>query len=154
MGISIRLLKICFIVLLVSGCARPMVVLDDVDENHAVYQTLTKDQMKESILEGAWLAHWKAQDQGPDAILATYIIRRHTVNVQIKYTESSYTINYKSSYGMKMYCTKNDLDKKLHKVVSGVRTCPGGMPPYAIHKAYQAWVDELNRAIRTSIESE
>ena len=153
MGISIRLLKICFIVLLVSGCARPMVVLDDVNENHTVYKTLTKDQMKESISEGAWSAHWKVQDQGPDTILATYIIRRHTVNVRIAYTESSYSISYKSSFDMKMYCTKNDSDKKLHKVVSGVQNCPGNVPPYAIHGAYQTWIDELNSAIQTSIVS-
>jgi hypothetical protein len=150
---SIRLLKIFFIALLIAGCARPMVALDDVNENHTIDKSLTKDQMKESILEGAKYAGWQVEDQGFDTILATYQIRVHTVHVQIQYTDSSYSLYYKSSNEMKMYCTKKDFDKKKGKVVSGIQNCPGGMPPYAIHGAYQTWVDDLDLDIQTSLAS-
>ncbi len=72
---SIRLLKIFFVVLLFAGCARPMVALDDVNENHTISKPLTKDQMKESILEGAKYAGWKVRDLDPNTVRATYQIR-------------------------------------------------------------------------------
>ena len=150
----IRFLKVSIGVLLIAGCrAIPMVALDDVNQNHIINKPLTKEQVKESILEGAKYANWRAQDLGFDTIQATYRIRTHTVNVQIQYTESSYSLYYKSSNKMKMYCTKKDFDKKKVKVVSGNRDCPGGMPPYAIHGAYQTWVDDLNHDIQTSLAS-
>ena len=153
MEISIRLLKICFLVLLVSGCAIPMVALQDVSETHVIDKPITKEQMRVSILEGATFASWSAQELDSDTILATYLLRTHTVNVQISYTESSYSIKYKSSHDMKMYCTKNDSDKKQGKIISGAQNCPGDRPPYAIHGAYQTWVDELNRAIQAFLVS-
>jgi hypothetical protein len=54
---------------------------------------------------------------------------------------------------MKMYCTEKDFDKKKRKDVSGIQDCPGSMPPYAIHGAYQAWLDDLNHDIQTSLAS-
>jgi hypothetical protein len=150
---SICLLKIFFIVLFIAGCAIPMVALKDVDETHIIDKPLTKEQVRESILEGAKYANWRIQDLSSSTMLATYKIRTHTVNVRIAYTESSYSLYYKSSNEMKMYCTKKDFDKKKAKVVSGIYHCPGGMPPYAIHGAYQTWVDDLNLDIQTSLAS-
>jgi hypothetical protein len=147
----ICLLKVFFIVLLIAGCARPMVALKDVNENRTINKPLTKEQIKESILEGAKYAGWKARDQDADTIQATYQIRSHTVRVQIEYTDSSYSLYYKSSNDMKMYCTKSALDKKEGIVVSGIRNCPGDMPPYAIHAAYKTWIDALNDDIQTSL---
>jgi hypothetical protein len=149
---SIRLVKIFFIASLVAGCAT-MVPLKDVNETHIIDKPLTKEQVKESILEGAEYANWRVQDLDSGTMLATYLIRIHTVNVQIAYTESSYSLYYKSSKEMKIYCTKKDLDKKKGKLVSGIQDCPGGMSPYAIHGAYQTWVDDLNRDIQTSLAS-
>jgi hypothetical protein len=149
----IHLLKVFIGVLLIAGCAIPMVALDDVNQNHIINKPLTKEQVKESILEGAKYANWRVQDLNSSTMLATYKLRTHTVSVRIAYTESSYSLSYKSSYKMKMYCTKNDFDKKHVKVVSGIHDCPGGMPPYAIHGAYQTWVDDLNHDIQTSLAS-
>jgi hypothetical protein len=150
---SICLLKIFFIVLLIAGCARPMVALKDVNETHNIDKPLTKEQVKESILEAAKYAQWRIQDLGSGTMLATYQIRVHTVKVRIAYTESSYSLYYKSSNEMKIYCTKKDFDEKKGKVVSGIQDCPDDMPPYAIHGAYQTWVDDLNLDIQTSLAS-
>jgi hypothetical protein len=149
---SIRLVKIFFIASLVAGCAT-MVAVKDVNETHNIEKQLTKEQVKESILEAAKYARWRVQDLGSGTILATYNVRVHTVEVRIAYTESSYSLYYKSSNEMKMYCTKKDFDKKKGKVVSGIQACPGDMPPYAIHGAYQTWVDDLNHDIQTSLAS-
>ena len=149
---SIRLLKIFFIASLVAGCAT-MVALKNVNETHNIDKPLTKEQVKESILEGAKYASWRVQDLGSGTMLATYKIRVHTVKVRIAYTESSYSLYYESSNEMKIYCTKKAFDEKKGKVVSGIQDCPDGMPPYAIHEAYQTWVDGLNLDIQTSLAS-
>ena len=153
MGISIRLLKVFFGVLLIAGCARPMVALNDVNENHTINKSLSKNQMKESILEGAKYAGWTVRDLDPDTIQATYQIRSHTVQVQIEYSDSSYSLFYKSSSDMKMYCTKSESDKKSGLVVSGIHNCPGNIPPYSIHAAYKTWIDQLNEDIQISLSS-
>jgi len=150
---SIRSLKIILIVLLVAGCATPMVALKDVNETYIIDKPLTKEQVKESIFEGAKFAHWTARNLDSGTILATYKIRTHTVNVRIAYTESSYSLFYNSSREMKMYCSKKDFDARAVKAVSGIQDCPDGMPPYAKHGAYQTWVDDLNSNIQISLAS-
>jgi hypothetical protein len=137
--------------MLVAGCATPMVALMDIDETHAIDKPLTKEQVKDSIIEGAKFANWQVKDLNSGTMLATYKIRTHTVNVRIAYTKSSYSLYYKSSNEMKMYCSREDYVKKKEKVVSGIQDCPGGMPPYAIHGAYQTWVDDLNLSIQNSL---
>ena len=146
-----RLLMVFFGVALIAGCARPMVELQAVNENHIIDKPLTKEQMKASIIEGAKYAGWRVQDLGPDTIQATYQIRSHTVQVQIKYTDSNYSLDYKSSIDMKMHCTKGESDRKQRAVVSGLESCPDNMPPYSIHSAYKTWVDDLNGDIQTSL---
>jgi len=149
----IRLLKVFFGVLLIAGCARPMVTLDDANENHNIDKPLTKSQVKDSILEGARYAGWRVRDLDPDTIQATYQTGSHTVRLQIGYTDSSYSFYYKSSNHMKMYCTKSESDKKRRPVVSGTQNCPGDMPPYSIHAAYKTWIDQLNDNIQVSLAS-
>ena len=148
---SLRLLKVFFGVLFIAGCARPMVVLDDVNEKYTVNKSLTKQQVKESIFEGVEYAGWNARDQGPNTIQATYQRGSHTVRVEIEYTDSSYRLDYKSSDHMKMHCTKNEADKKKRPIVSGTQNCPDDMPPYSIHAAYKTWIDNLNHDIQTSL---
>ena len=150
---TVRLLIVSFGVVLIAGCAKPMVELQAVNENHIIDKPLTKEQMKASILEGAKYAGWKVQDLGPDTIQATYQIRSHTVHVQIEYTDSNYSLYYKSSNDMKMHCTKSESDKKQRVVVSGIESCPDDMPPYSIHAAYKTWIDDLNGDIQTSLAS-
>ena len=150
MGNSLRLLKVFLGVLLIAGCARPMIALDDVNQSYTINTSLTKDQIKESILEGAKYAGWKVRDLDPDTIQATYQRRSHTVRVQIEYTNSSYSLFYKSSDHMKMYCSKSEADKKKRPIVSGLQNCPDDMPPYSIHAAYKTWIDDLNDDIQIS----
>jgi hypothetical protein len=148
---TVRLLIVFFGVVFIAGCPRPMVELQAVNENHTIDKPLTKEQMKASIIEGAKYAGWRVQDLDSGTMLATYQIRSHTVNVQIKYTESSYSLYYKSSNEMKMHCTKSASDKRKDPFVSGIRNCPGDMPPYSIHEAYKTWIDALNDDIQTSL---
>ena len=146
-----RLLLVFVMALFVAGCSG-MVRLSEVDGQHFVDRPLTKDQVKEAIMEGAQAAGWQAKDLGSDFILATYRIRVHTVHVNIDFTNSYYITHYKISNEMKMFCTERDRDKARNIKVSGRQECPGGIPKY-IHGNYKKWVDSLNTAIQSSLAS-
>ncbi len=141
-----RLPFIFVMALTVAGCGG-VVPLHEVDGTRVFDRELSKEQVKEAIVEGAEKAGWRAKDLGNDKILATYIVRVHTVHVNILYTDSYYSINYNSSIGMKMFCTRNDKEKARNLKVSGRATCPGGRGPLYIHGSYKIWVDSLNNAI-------
>ena len=146
-----RLLFVFVMTLLVAGCSG-MVPLYEVDESHFVDGSLTEDQVKEGLIQGAETAGWLAKDLGGDEILATYRIRTHTVHVVINYTDTFYATRYKSSNEMKMFCTRRDRDNARNIKISGRQECPGGTPLY-IHGNYKIWMDSLNAAIQSSLAS-
>ena len=145
-----RLPFILVMALIVAGCGG-VVPLHEVDGTRVFDRELSKEQVKEAIVEGAEKAGWRAKDLGNDKILATYIVRVHTVHVNILYTDSDYSINYNFSVGMKMFCTKKDKEKARNLKVSGRATCPGGRSPLYIHGSYKIWVDSLNNAIQSEL---
>jgi len=149
MWVSIRLRLVFIGAVLITGCSGSMVPLHEVDNNNIIDKSLTKDQVKDSILEGAKNAGWVAEVQGSSSILATYQIRIHTVQVNIGYSEFYYAPYFKSSIAMKMKCASTD---KGH-IVSGYKSCPGNSPPYAINANYKIWIDQLNAAIQNSLAS-
>jgi hypothetical protein len=115
---------------------------------------LTQDQVRKAINIGAGAAGWSTDDVSPGNIIATYKIRVHTVIVLISYTEQAYSIDYKKSYEMKVYCNEEDAEKKSSKkLTSGGGTCPGVDQPAYIHKNYKEWIDELNRGIRSALQN-
>lgn len=146
MTTSLRLLFILLMTSFIAGCAGSMVPLKEVDGQHFVERSLTKEQVKEAIMGGAAAAGWRAKDLGSDYILATYQIRTHTVHVKIDFTDVYYTAYYGSSNGMKMFCSEKD--KKNHRlIVSNQQSCA----PAYIHGNYKKWMDSLNTAIQNSL---
>jgi len=130
-----------------------MVGLYEVDGPHLVDGALTEEQIKKAILEGADIAGWSTEDLGGNYILATYYIRVHTVQVDISYSESLYSVRYRSSNAMKVDCSELDRNKPRHVIVTGQQQCPGYQAPYYIHGNYKKWVDILNRGIQSSLAS-
>ena len=146
-----RVLFILMMTLFIAGCAPFMVSLYEVDDVHLFDGAFTKDQVKEAIIEGADFAGWRAKDVGNDTILVSYLVRIHTVDVEIDYSESFYVTRYKSSSGMKMFCTEKEKIKYRNMIVSGQQDCPGLRKPAYIHKGYKEWMDSLNAAIQNSL---
>ena len=136
-----------------GGCAPFMVPVDAVDSSHFVDASLSKDQVKAAIIEGAENAGWRAKDLGDDKLLASFSFKSHAIHVEIDYTDTYYSTHYKSSYWMKMFCTEQDKKAHQNMIVSGRKDCPGNLPPSYIHKAYKQWVDLLNASIRTSLST-
>ncbi len=153
MTTSLRVLFIMTMTLFIAGCTPFMVPLYQVDDSHVVDRPLTKDQVKQAIMDGAENAGWRAKDLGNDKILASFNFKTHAVNVEIDYTDSSYATRYESSYWMKMFCSKQDMKKYQNMIVSGRKDCPGNRPPSYIHKSYKQWMDSLNAAIQNSLAS-
>ncbi len=151
MTIHLRFLIVLLAIPLIASCLGSMVVVSRVDGTQVFDRTLTKEQVKEAIIEGAEKAGWRAKDLGNNEILVTYSIRMHTVHVNIPYTVSYFSINYSSSNGMKMFCTIKDKEKTHDLKVSGRETCPLGSNPLYIHGNYKKWVDALNVSIQREI---
>ena len=152
-----RILSI-FSILLIVGCKSSFsgqvtglyVGLDTIKDSQMFEESLTEEQIKESIIEGAVTAGWKPEDLGDNMILATYRIRKHTVQVIISYSDFSYKVRYKSSIGMKMYCFKRDRDKKRNQKLSGLENCPYDQAPQYIHRNYDTWISSLISEIENS----
>ena len=152
MTVLLRLPVVLVVMVIIAGCTSSMVRVLGVDDLHIIHKSLTEEQVREAIIEGAETAGWLAKDLGNGNILATYHIRVHTVHVQIDYINSNYSIHYRSSNGMKMFCSERDKKKNVVKV-SGRDSCIGtGVPSY-IHGAYKEWVDALNTGIQNSLAS-
>ena len=149
MKYSSRFLILLCGVLLVAGCSGRMVSLWETEYPHPIQDTISKEQVRESIFEGASNAGWVAKDQGNSTILATYQIRIHTVHVNIYYSDEYYfyRIKYESSIAMKMRCSKKDKGY----IVSGNKYCPGSRLPYSINANYKIWIDSLIAAIESSL---
>lgn len=147
------LLAILAMAVVVAGCSPFMVKVREVDTTHDISGALTKDQVREAIMEGAKAAGWRSKNLGGNKILASYTYTQHTVHVEIDYTESSYVTRYRSSVQMKMFCTEEDQKQYRAMVVSGRHTCPGNSPPAYIHKSYKEWTDNLNRSIQFALGS-
>ncbi len=150
------LLRVLFIMTMTSfiaGCTPFMVPLHQVDDSHVVDRPLTKDQVKDAIMKGAENAGWRAKELENDKILASFNFKTHAINVEIDYTSYSYATRYESSYWMKMFCSKRDMEKHQNMIVSGQKECPGNRPPSYIHKSYKQWMDSLNAAIQDSLAS-
>jgi hypothetical protein len=132
-----------------TSCATSMVAVVNVDDVHIIRKSLTEEQVKAAIIEGAETAGWHTKDLGNGHLLATYHVRTHTVHVNIDYINSNYSTRYDSSNGMKIFCTERD--KKNHMLkVTGRDTCPGGYVAY-IHASYKEWIDSLNAGIQNSL---
>jgi hypothetical protein len=132
------------------GCGQ-MVPIDSVNRSGTVDPTLTMDQVREAIEDGAQNAGWVTKEQGPGQLIASYQIRRHNVVVMINYSEDTYSIDYKSSREMKVQCTDQDYKGSKNIIITGRQSCPGYEDPKYIHGNYQKWITRLKGSIDHAI---
>lgn len=91
---------------------------------------LSLDQIKAAIIKGGALRKWAVREESPGELEGILHIRTHIVKVNIKYTQSSYSIIYKDSVNMKY-------NADSHK----------------IHRNYNSWVNYLNGDIQFALLS-
>jgi hypothetical protein len=118
---------LAILLLTVAGCAQPIR-----NVSNAPIAASTSARSLESVgnaikQAGAGLG-WIMKQQEPGKIIGTLNLRAHQAVVDITYDTSTYSINYADSSNLKY-------DQK-----SGT-----------IHKNYNGWIENLNRAIKTNL---
>jgi hypothetical protein len=89
-------------------------------------KSLSATQVRSAIITAGTSLGWSVKDAGPGKLEGTLHLRDHTAVVDIPYSTSRYSITYKSS--------------------ENLQAANGN-----IHKNYNGWIQNLDRAIRTEI---
>lgn len=111
-----------------AGCFRclPIQNVNDAAIAAPSGKRLSTEQIKASIIRAAGGLGWQVREAGPGRLIATLHLRKHTAEVEIPYTESVYSIIYKSS---------TNLDEADGQ----------------IHKNYNSWVQNLTKGINVQL---
>jgi hypothetical protein len=83
-------------------------------------------QVRSAIITAGTSLGWSIKDAGPGKLEGTLRLRDHSAVVEIPYSSARYSITYKSSENLQAADGK-------------------------IHKNYNGWIQNLDRAIRTEI---
>lgn len=150
---KLQLFAVSILALFAVACTQNLVKTYNVHDQPIPHE-LTQDQVRKAIKIGAGVAGWSTEEVSPSSIAATYHIRTHTVTALISYTEQAYSIDYKTSYQMKVYCTEEDkVEKRAKQLTTGGGTCPGVDQPAYIHENYKVWIEQLERGIRSALQN-
>jgi len=122
-----QLLVALGILALLAGCtSRPIVNVTDQPVVTAAGKQLTADQVRSAIVSAGNASGWVMTSVSPGLISGRFVSVDHVAVVDVRYTEQMYSITYKDS---------TNLNYK------GAQ----------IHKAYNAWVETLDRDIRNEL---
>jgi len=84
------------------------------------------EQVKKAIITAGAGLGWNIKTQSPGHLIGTLNLRKHTAIVDIKYTTENFSINYKDSTNLNYDGTN-------------------------IHKNYNGWIQNLEKAIIVQI---
>jgi hypothetical protein len=118
-------LGVAALLLLMTGC-RSAPVLDVVAAPVTTTKTVSMSNMESAIIGGGTGLGWRMVPQGPGQIEGVLSLRDHRAVVTVSYDTKSYTIKYKDSSNL-------NYDGK------------------SIHKNYNGWVENLDKAIRSNL---
>ncbi len=91
-------------------------------------KTLQASQVRQAIITAGAALGWRIVDAGPGHLEGSLNLRTHTAVVDIPYSATKYSIQFKSGENL--------------NVANG-----------QIHKNYNGWVQNLDRGIRASLAS-
>ena len=111
--------------LLMTGC-RSAPVLDVVSAPATTTKPVSMSNMESAIIGGGTGLGWRMVPQGPGQIEGVLSLRDHRAVVTVNYDTKSYSIKYKDSSNL-------NYDGK------------------SIHKNYNGWVENLDKAIRSNL---
>jgi hypothetical protein len=109
----------------IGGCAQPVYNVKDAP----VTRNLAAAQVRLAILRAGATLGWQMQDVQPNLIEGTLYLRSHKARVDIPYRTGRYSIVYKDSVNL-LYDGTN------------------------IHKNYNGWIKNLDRAIQAQLGME
>lgn len=125
-----------FFVPFVAFARHPVVIIDLPDNTVSTSsgRALTADQVQDAIVVAAQSRSWQISRSTKGNILQAtlYVGGKHTVVVDVPYSENQYSVFYANSVNMKF---SNDPSTKVR----------------LIHPYYNRWVSELREAIRAEL---
>ena len=89
-------------------------------------KALSREQVRAAIMRAGAALGWQMADEGPNMLVGTLNLRKHTAVVEIPYSPTSYSIHYRSSV---------NLDESNGH----------------IHKNYNGWIQNLNKGINPQL---
>lgn len=126
MPVSIRTRFILAAALVVAACTQPIQNVSNEPIASVSGKAISPTQVRSAIITAGTSLGWSMKDAGPGKLEGTLHLRDHTAVVDIPYSGSSFSITYKSSQNLQE---------------------SNGQ----IHKNYNGWIQNLDRAIRTEI---
>jgi len=122
-----NILPVLFVLLLLAGCtSRPIVNITDQPVVAAAGKSLTADQVRNAIVGAGNGLGWTMTPVSPGLISGRFVKQDHVAVVDIRYSEKMYSITYKDSINLNYRGTQ-------------------------IHKAYDEWIEGLDREIRSEL---
>ena len=122
-----QLLVALGVVVLLAGCtSRPIVNVTDQPIVTAAGKQLTADQVRNGIVSAGNASGWVMTPVSPGLISGRFVKQDHVAVVDIRYSEKMYSITYKDSINLNYRGTQ-------------------------IHKAYDEWIEGLDREIRNEL---
>ena len=135
----------------ISGCAVKFIPMYNL-KDQPISPGLSEEQVKKAIVRAAVTSGWQIVELEPGRLVGTLQVRTHKIIVDIPYSTENYSIEYKNSIEMKVYCNASDKENQFVTVTDGnPKTCFPG--PQFIHINYQKWVDILKQAIEIALPS-
>ena len=89
---------------------------------------ITKDDVRKAIMRAGSGLGWQIRDDGPNAMIGTLVLRTHTAVVDIPYSSTHYSVTYKDSTNLDYNGT-------------------------SIHSNYNGWIQNLQKAINTQLNT-
>lgn len=116
--------------LALSGCAgtQPINNVVNAPFNLPPGKNLTMTQIQRAIVVAGTQLGWQMTPTGPGKVTGRLALRTHVADVDVEHDTKSYSIKYRDSQNL------NARD---------------GM----IHKNYNGWIENLDRAIRTQVQN-
>jgi hypothetical protein len=106
----------------------PIYNVSDAQVSTASGKALQASQVRQAIITAGGSLGWRIVDAGPGRLEGTLVLRDHTAVVDIPYSATKYSIQYKRGENL--------------KAADG-----------SIHKNYNGWVQNLDRGIRASLSA-
>lgn len=106
------------------GCAGQQVL--NVQSEIVPSNVTSKEEVKKAIVQAGGSLGWRVRELDENTLMATINVRnKHGVEVKIPYSQSEYSILYKTSKNLKYDAEKN-----------------------TIHKNYNSWINNFNNRIQ------
>lgn len=122
----ISMFAIAFAALVLSGCGATPV--KDVESSLVPSNVKSSEQVKQAIVRAGAQLGWGIKEVDNKNLQGTLMLRKHVAQISIPYSAKEYSLIHKTSENLKYNAADN-----------------------TIHKNYNSWIENLDRAIQVQL---